>query len=357
MRTSFGRFAQELRLKNGLSQKDFSELAGMSMSHVSNLEHQRANVNDDVVGIYIRVLDCTGFEAHELRKRARFSNGVRKSPEPKSPNTPIQVMFSEFGDRISATAREEIQKILERETGERLEALRFSSNQLPRPSRHKTQRNRRPSLSPRRLAEIALLAENARRRVCEETAKVEIGFAIEKLSSENEKLDYEVRDELPQQLDGAFAAIVGHSKGQTILIEEKRFQSAIKGVHFARHVVAHEIAHHYLHAHLLESEKTLWLPPQELAKNTPMSFGSSAPIEQLVDTIEEVEAECFATLFLVPWTAFLKGTESRYLAIDYGEQKKEIERYARFFVLDPVKDAIRALLWENEIYRHIIFDS
>ena len=82
MRSAFGRFAQELRLKRGMSQKDFAELAGYSMAHVSNLEHQRMNVNDKVVGVYIDILDCTGEEACELRKRANFGNGLRKNTDP-----------------------------------------------------------------------------------------------------------------------------------------------------------------------------------------------------------------------------------------------------------------------------------
>lgn len=356
MRSSFGRFVQELRLKRRMTQKEFSELSGMSLAHVSNLEHQRMNINDKMLGVYIKVLDCTGAEALELRKRANFSNSIRKSDEPSSPNTPIRVMFEEFGERISPKAREEIQKILERETGETLDALRFSSNRTPSKSNTRSKQSRRPVLSPQRFAEIALLAEEHRRRICGETEKLDIGLALERLSHLHPRLDYDVVEELPQQLEGAFAAIVGHSDGHTIMVEERRFASALNGVHFARHVVAHELGHHFLHPELLASNKDLWLPPQALAQNTPEGYGSDRRIEQVVNTRIEVEAECFATLFLVPWTAFLKGTSVHYLADDYGEQKDEVKRYAAFFTVESAKDAFREALWKKGIRRHPIFE-
>ena len=356
MRSAFGRFAQELRLKRGLSQKDFAELAGYSMAHVSNLEHHRMNVNDKVVGVYIDVLNCTGEEACELRKLANFGNGLRKTTDPTSPNTPIQVMLEAFGDRISPRARAKIQEIIERETGEQLDALTFASNQRTPSKPSVKKRTKRPELSPQRLVEISLIAEKVRLRVCGETRKIDIGAALEKLSFTENNLDYDVLETLPSELDGAFAAIVGHDNGHTIILEEKRFLGAINGVFFSRHVVAHELGHHFLHSRLLESKNGLYLPPQELAKNTPSMFTSERRIEQVVDTLEEVEAECFATLFLVPWTAFLKGTEVRYLAEDYGEQLDEVKRYSRLFVLDNVKDAFRWALWHKGIRQHPIFD-
>lgn len=353
MRSSYGRFAQQLRLKRGMNQKEFAELSGMSMSHISNLEHQRAHLNDEVIGTYIKVLDCTGPEAHELRKRAETSNRIRKHPEPNAPTTPLEVLFQQFGSRLSQEARLEIQKILEAETGERLQDLTFASN---RSKKHAKKRIiRRPSLLPERLAEIAILAEKARLGVCGEMEKVDIGLALERLSHTENGLDYEVREALPPQLEGAFAAILGHSQGHTILLEEERFRGAINGVHFARHVVAHEVAHHYLHASLLESESELYLAPQELAKNGPADMGSSGQIEQVVDTIEEEEAECFATFFLVPWPTFLKGTEYRYLADDYGEQQRTVERFGKYFNNKAVLDAFRWALWNNGVRRHPVF--
>lgn len=357
MRSSFGRLAQELRLRRSVTQKEFSELAGLSLSHVSNLEHARTNVSDDVVSVYIRVLDCTGDEALELRKRASFSNGVRRSPDPRSPNAPIQVMFEEFGDRLSPKARAEIQRILERETGERLNALLFSSNMRDIGKTNKGKRTKRARLHPIRIVEIALLAEKKRALVCGEMEKLDIGKALEKLCIVESGLDYEVCEGLPAVFDGAFAAIAGHRDGHTLLLEEARFLNALKGVYFCRHVIAHELGHHYLHASLLESENTLWLPPQQLSKNSPATIGSDRMIEQVIDTEEEAEAECFATFFLVPWVAFLKGTDPKYLASDFGEQPDEVKRYADFFRIESFRDQFRSALWSKGIKRHPVFGN
>lgn len=331
-------------------------MANLSLAHVSNLEHSRDNIGDRVVSAYVQVLSLSGEETHELRKRAQFANGIRRSPEPSSPNTPLQVMLGEFGDRISPSAREKIQKIIEEETGEKLDALTLASNKMQKNARKLVRDRKRPNLSPEKLVEIALLAEQVRNKIAGETARVDISLALEKLSFAREKLDYRVSEALPSALDGAFAAIVGHKDGHTILLEEQRFLSASNGVHFARHVVAHELGHHFLHSDLLRSQEELWLPPQQLAKNTVASACSDSQVRQVVDTIEEVEAECFATLFLVPWTAFLKGTEPSYLSTDYGEQLNEVNRYARFFKLEPVKDAFRSTLWAIGKRQHPIFN-
>ncbi|MEL6207099.1 MAG: XRE family transcriptional regulator [Pseudomonadota bacterium] len=356
MRSAFGRLAQELRLKRDMNQKEFSELVGLSISHVSNLEHQRAHLSDDTIGKYIAALDCTGDEAHELRTRAGFSNGIREERNPASPNAPLRVMLDQFGDSISETARRDIQRILERETGQQVSQLRFSSNKRAAAVGKQKSRSKRPSMSATRFVDISLLAEDVRSGICSEMDRVDIGLALERLSLVRKGFDYEVSDRLPVELDGAFAAILGHLEGHTILVEAGRFQSALNGVHFARHVLAHEIAHHFLHPELLKSEVGLYLPVQQLAKNTTSAIKTERQIEQVVDTIEEAEAECFATLFLVPWSAFLKGTEPRYLASDYGEQQGEVERYYRFFRNDALLDAFRQRLWEAGRRKHPIFD-
>lgn len=357
MRSAFGRLGQQLRLKRGMNQKEFSELSGFALSHVSNLEHQRANISDDVVSIYVQTLNLDGADAHELRKLAHFSNSLRKSPEPDSSLSPLRVMFEQFGDRISPRATAEIQRILERETGEKVSALTFASNQFGRGKSKRNGLRARPSLSAPRFVEIALIAEKVRGRVCGETSKLDIGEALDRFSLTEPNLDYDIRERLPTSLEGAFAAILGHKEGHTIVLEESRFISALNGVYFARHAVAHELGHHFLHSQLLASEEPLWFAPQELAKNSASTFGSDQRIEQVVDTIEEAEAECFATFLLVPWTEFLKGKANIYLSKDFGEQQGEVERYARYFALDSVKDVFRRCLRDLGLRHHPIFGT
>ncbi len=355
MRSGFGRKAMELRVAKNMSQKEFSDLSGIALSRVSNIEYQRTAISDDVVGAYIHTLKCTGEEAHELRKLASFSNSVRRAPSTHPAISPLQAMLTEFGDQLKPASLKQIQQIIERETGEELAGLNFSSTATK--SRHKpsTRSRKRPQLSLQRFVEICIIAEEVRSRICREIEKLDVGRALDILCIQERNLDYRVLECMPAAFDGAFAAISGHADGHTIILEELRFTSALNGVYFARHAIAHEIGHHFLHPNLLESDGEMFLEPQQLAKNNSKSASNAERIEQVVRTIEEVEAECFATFVLVPWTAFLKGTSAKYLARDYGEQEREVERYWAFMQQKGVRDGFRQVLWSHGKKKHPIF--
>ncbi len=355
MRTGFGRFAMELRSKRGMSLSHFSEQVAMSPQRICNIEFGRAQATDDVVGDYIRALDLKGDEAHELRTRATFSNGLKRSNEDNHKHPPLRALFDVIANQLSPAAAAEIQKILERESGHSVKSLAFASNQM-KPNRLRERKlSQRPSLLPKRFAEICLLAEEKRNLVASEMSPVKIGLALEKLVALEKQLDYLVVDGLPSFMDGAFACIVGESEGHVIMIEARRYGSAEKGVHFVCHVIAHELGHHFLHQSLLISENEIYLAPQSLSQNTPEMIGTERQIEQVVDTIVEVEAELFATMFLVPWTAYLKGTGLNYISSDYGEQLDEVKRYAPFFKNPAVIDAFKAALWQRGVRRHPVF--
>jgi hypothetical protein len=355
MRTGFGRFAMELRSKRGMSLSRFSELADMSAPRVCNIEFGRAPASDDVVGCYIKVLDLKGEDAHELRARATFSNGLQRSHEEERKNPPLHAFFEAFANQLSPKAVAEIQGILERESGRSVKSLAFASNQMTgRPTKARKPQLR-PLPNPKRFAEICLLAEELRATIVPEMSPVKIGLALELLASVDRKLDYQVVEALPSFMEGAFACIVGERDGHIILIEARRFASAESGVYFVRHVIGHELGHHYLHPHLLQSDSEVYISPQALSKNTPEMIGTERQIEQVVDTIEEAEAELFATMFLVPWTAYLKGTGLNYLAKDYGEQLVEVKRYAPHFKNPAVIDAFKFALWERGVRHHPVF--
>ena len=355
MRSTFGRYAMELRANRGVSQTEFSKSIGLSLSRISNIEFQRASVSDDVIGAYIAALNCNGAESLELRKRAIFANNLKKGKEDGIKYPPLLAMFEQFSDRISPRAASEIQRILERETGENVEILAFASNQGNVAGRTSNRKIIRPSLLPSRFVEICLLAYEKRQKVCTELSRLEIGVGIDKLCATEKLLDYRIVEALPNIMNGAFACILGEADGHTILVEEKRFASAINGVHFARHCISHEIGHHFLHPELLASDGQVFLAPQELAKNSPDMINSSKQINQVVDTLPELEAEVFSTFFLIPWTSFLKGTSNHYLANDYGEQLEEVKRYAAYFKNPAVIDAFKAALWARGDRRHPVF--
>jgi hypothetical protein len=345
----------KLRADRGTSLSRFCERIEMSPQRICNIEFGRAPASDDVVGSYIRILDLKGEEAHELRIRASFSNGLKRGEEDNHSNPPLQAFFDVFSSQLSPRAAAEIQRILERESGLSISSLAFSSNHAPSKVGSARKITPRPSLTPKRFVEICLLAEEKRSLVAHEMSPVKLDVALERLCANDEALDYRVVEKLPSFMAGAFACIVGERGGHVILIEERRFLSALHGVHFACHVLMHELAHHYLHPKLLNSDGEIYLAPQSLSLNTPDMICSERKIEQVVDTIEEAEAELFSTMFLVPWTAYLKGTGLTYLANDYGEQLDEVKRYAPHYKNAAVLDEFKKAMWERGLRRHTVF--
>lgn len=346
----------ELRVSRNMNQTQFADATGLSLSRISNIEHQRVSVTDDIVNTYIRALNCNGNEAHELRKRADFSNNMKRGQEVGTKHPPLVALLEQFGDRISSKAAAQIQKILENETGELVSILAFSSNRMRKIRREAARRYTRPSLLPDRFVEICLLAAEIREQVCHERNSFDFETALDKLSIKSGNLDYIVLDQMPSFCEGAFACIIGEKNGHTVTLEKDRFEKALRGVHFARHAVAHELAHHYLHPELLTSNNVAFLPIQRLAQNTCPDIGSERQIEQVVDSVIEAEAELFATMLLVPWTAFIRGTREDYLASDYGEQLGEIQRYAPHFKNRAVIDAFKKALWARGERKHKIFE-
>lgn len=352
MRSGFGKAAQEIRVDRGMTQSDFSDLTGWSLSRISNIEYQRAAISDDVLRVYLKVLKTSGEEAHRLRKLAQFSNGVRKEEQLASEHPTVAAFFRQFGKELSPKAVAEIQSIIERETGEQVSALTFASNQLQKKNLKKT---KRASVSLKRFVELCILATNHRQLLSPETHKLDLEKVLERIASSNVDFDFRVSEYLPSIAEGAFAIIYGESDGITLHLEEERFKNMSNGVHFCRHVVAHELAHYFLHRDRLIGTGRLVFEPQSLARNTSRMASSKTQIEQVVDTIEEAEAECFATFFLVPWEAFLKGTSPKFLSSDYGEQQREIERYMPFFNQEAVITEFKNQLWKAGETSHPIF--
>ncbi len=353
MRSGFGKEAQRLRTQREMTQRAFAEEAGFSLSRVSDIEHQRVAVSDDVLRVYLKVLKPTGDDADKLRKLARFSNDVREAAKRESTNPPLAALFKQFGDRLSPDAQAQIQRIVERETGESVSMLTFASNKIRKCGR--ARKAKRPQLGLKRFVEICVVASRARARFALETDRLQVGWVLERLSCEDETFNYQIVERMPSNVQGAFACIVGDVCGHTVYLEEDRFISAENGVHFLRHVIAHEIAHHFLHSDDLDGSGEYVFAPQSLGRNSSNMIDTAEQIEQVVDTLEEVEAECFATFFLVPWEAMIKGTRVDYLARDYGEQVREIERYMSFFRQAAVVDEFKSQLWQLGENSHPVF--
>jgi transcriptional regulator with XRE-family HTH domain len=356
MRTAFGRYAMTLRATKGVSQTDFCRRIGSSLPRVSNIEHGRVAVSTDVVNSYITGLNCSGAEAHELMKLADFSNTHRNLSESGAQHPGLLALFKQFGDRISPHAAAEIQRILEHETGEKVSVLTLASNQMSAKG-SSARRFKKPfSLLPKRFAQICFIASDVRRLVTDDLHRVKFEVALEKLGSSFDNFDYDVLENLPSFAQGAFACIVGERNGNVLMIEADRYASALNGVYFARHVLAHEIGHQVLHPHLLMSNGSIYLAPQALAKNTAETATSNGRIFEVIDTLEEAEAEAFATLFLVPWESFLKGTGTKFLTDDYGEEQDTVKTFSFHFKNRAILEALAGELVRRGCRHHPVFD-
>ncbi|WP_299986780.1 helix-turn-helix transcriptional regulator [uncultured Ruegeria sp.] len=352
MRSGFGKAVQQIRSGRGMTQSKFAELSGWSLSRISNIEFQRAAISDDVLRVYLKVLNTSRAEAHELRKLACFSNGVRKEVQQQSEHPNVVALLRQFGKELSPKAIAEIQKIIESETGERVSSLTFASNQM---RSKRTSKTKRVHLQLHRFVEICILASRFRREYAEETHKLDLEIVLERLASENDDFDLRISEALPSLAQGAFAVVIGEFGGVTLHVEEDRYAKLAKGVHFCRHVVAHEVGHYVLHRRKLDSDGELLFEPQSLAQNSSTMIGTKGQIEQVVDTLEEAEAECFATMLLVPWESFLRGTTTKFLASDYGEQQSEVERYMPYFKQRAVIEELKSQLWKSGETSHPIF--
>lgn len=364
MRSSFGRLAQEARVKKGITQSDFAVAIGESLSRVSQLEHQRTSINDTVIGKYIAALDLDGEAICQLRRFAEYSNSRLSAKNKNLKHDSIHALLAQYGDKLSDHTIEGIRKLITQDLDPNLAlevaTLEFSSSKSVSKqvgARGSKKAVLRPSLTLDRFVELCILAEKHRVRFTDpDMRKMNVEHLLAFASVWDEKFDFDVLDVLPSYAKGAFACIVGTADGHTILLEAEGYLMAVRGSGFRRHVICHEYAHHVLHANLLSSGAETYLPIQEWAKvKDEDGVEMSGTIRQVVDTIEEVEAECFATMLLVPWTEFLKGTDPKYLAKDFGEQKDQVEIYARYFKNPAVINKFRQVLWERGEKNHPIF--
>jgi len=363
MRSSFGRLAQDVRVRKGITQSAFASSIGESLSRVSQLEHQRTSINDAVIGKYIAALDLDGEEICKLRRFADFSNSRLSAKNKNLKHDSIHALLAQFGDKLSERTVDGIRKLIMKDLDPDLAlevaTLEFANTHSASKlgvGRKAKKVPPRPTLTLERFVDLCLLAEERRARFSNsDTRKLNLEHLLASESAFDEKFDFDVVEVLPSYAKGAFACIVGTADEHVIILEEDGYKMAVRGSGFRRHVICHEYAHHVLHSNLLISSAETYLPVQEWAKIKRDDEQMTGTICQVVDTQEELDAECFATMLLVPWTEFLKGTEPRYLARDFGEQQGEIERYARYFKNPAVVNKFREILWERGENNHPIF--
>lgn len=353
MRSGFGRFSQEMRARLSLTQVEFSKRAGWSASFTSNLEFGRAPINDDVVSQYFSILALNGKDRHQMRQLALASEKIRMNRQRDVNNPEVLAFLDVVGERLPNDVVEKIKKLAEDASGESFSYLTLASNQMA--DRKQPKKAVRYELRLSRFVEIALLAQRVRQDLIGDLSKIDVCLALEKLSAEQSHFDYQIVQSLPKEAMGAFAMIIGSAGGHTILLEEERAISAENGVVFYRHAIAHELGHHFLHPHLLVSDKPLILTPTALSQIQTSDLGAAGQINQVIDSIEELEAELFALFFLIPWFSFFKGTAHHHLASDFGEQKSVVDLYGKYFHNPSIADEFRMQLWKSGDRSHPMF--
>lgn len=343
MRSTFGSLAQALRNRIGISQTEFATKIGESIARVSNLEYQRTHIGAEVLQKYVDALTVNESEAQKLREAAEFSNTKRGLQAKNVPHADIATLLvevlpnlSEKGKMRVAAALDEIRKIVEEEKGKHVATLRFSRGTFVASRKSTpTKVKRRPGLELDRFVELCLLAWEIRKRFASDRERINIERFMAQAEAEDGSVCFDIVDQMPSYARGAYAVILGQPDGHRITIEERRFRVGVRGNAFFRHEILHEYAHHVLHADLLETGSECYLPPSDYAfldlevnEDDPPPGFYFAPV---IDTLVEEEAECFATLMLVPWTELASGKPFFRIAKDYGAVQKNVERFGAYF--------------------------
>ncbi|MBL9073524.1 helix-turn-helix transcriptional regulator [Tabrizicola sp.] len=343
MRSTFGSLAQALRHRIGLSQTEFANKIGEPIARVSNLEYQRTHIGDAVLMKYIDNLAANEAEAQKLREAAEFSNTKRGLQAKNVPHADVATLLvevfpnlSEKGKKRVTAALDEIRKIVEEEKGKDVATLRLSRGTFSATNRKPSGKiKRRPGLDLDRFVELCLLAWEIRKRFASDRERINIEHFMAQTEAEDSSVCFDIVDQMPSFARAAYAVIVGQPDGHRIIVEERRFRVGVRGNAFFRHEILHEYAHHVLHADLLETGSECYLPPSDYAfLDLELSDADPPPgffFAPVIDTLVEEEAECFATLLLVPWTELARGRPFYQIAKDYSAVRENVERYGAYF--------------------------
>ncbi len=231
VRSSFGRLAQDVRDRKGITQSAFAAAIGESLSRVSQLEHQRTSINDAVIGKYIEALDLDGEEICKLRRFADFSNSRLSAKNKNLKHDSIHALLAQFGDKLSEHTVEGIRKLILRDLDPDLAlevaTLEFSNTQSESKQylgRKPKKMPSRPALTLERFVQLCLLAEEHRKKFTDpDTRKMNLEHLLASESARDEKFDFDVVEVLPSYARGAFAFIVGVADGHIILLDEEGY--------------------------------------------------------------------------------------------------------------------------------------
>jgi transcriptional regulator with XRE-family HTH domain len=358
MRSSFGQLAASLRQKRRLTQTEFAKLIDESIARVSNLEHYRTNIGDDVINKYLKFLASNAEEGEQLRAHAQHSNLMRKHQTERGSVDRIRALLDQYGKNISEDSARKMLEILETDVGGEVSHLRLKNTKFAKTAKTPARFSRRPVPSTIRYVEIALIAEEIRLKHCDDSERLDVIKFLDAEINENENLDFDILRELPSYAQGAFACITGTANGNVILATENGVLGASRGDSVNRHVLMHEFGHSILHGDFLVSENTSYLPVQELAKTNVLNVKNlESGNGRRIDTLVEAEAELFATMILVPWYRFYAGTDTWLLGKDYGEEKYDVDYHAKLMHVKAVKSEFKRQLWNADKRDHPIFLS
>ena len=392
MRSSFGQLAAQRRAEIGISLQEFADRIGVSHARISQLEHSKANISDEVISGYLSALEVSGDSTWELKFKdeASFSNTRYMLKRNSVGDDKLVALLANYARLLSDSAKKEIESIIRREAeGKDIsEMLDLVSSVGPRErvplvirgkeraskSSRKQSRSRTttPEITPDRFAQLVVSSEQIRARHVAVDAPLRADRFLEKEMLLDDRLDVEIVRSMPKFAEGAYAVIVGHTQGSTIFVEQGYYKAcALLRNYFANHVLLHEYAHHFLHSDLLETKSESYLTPHRLSLELEAGgfsetslydreFIGSDANRYIIPDSTELEAELFATLLAVPWMkVFAYGKEgydvrtlSRLLARDHRSISALVAKISRYLAIPAVVRSIKSSIAKNQMLDH-----
>lgn len=353
MRDAFGRKVAELRARESFSLRSFSKAVGISPSQLSNIENGREAISDRVLNAYLRQFNLSECEAQELEQLAKLSSARRvELIQGTAPQiVDLVAILRLFGADLSGDAVKKFRLELERNLGISASAL-FLQIGNRQAGRAKRERETRAKMLPTRMASLAWLGSQIRRKRFDDYSKAVIDVFLDLLASSDLLFNYEIVERMPDRQADAFAYLQKEGDGFTLYLAEKLFLKAASDPYY-RYVVAHEVAHYILHRELFQNgAESIPLPSAKKLSTGPQEKN----LLEIIESLPELDADTLAVFILIPWERFLTGLTFSELADDYHVDASKVETIGRIFRNKSVYEELAFVLWGLEIRDHKIFD-
>lgn len=293
---------------------ELSRKLGKSLSYLSQVESGSVNFNEALCQDYIVALGLDQRQTDEFCELVRFLNAKRKAPNSTDAGKRLSAIVAIYGDELDQVDIEIIEEMVAQGLGKQ--------------SDYRKGRNASPSrMTPERFLEIFYLAMDQKNRIAKDDELVPVCRLVEKEAAVQPRFKLTFHDKMPERLGDVWACVEHHVEGREAHFLSQNYERAFDGCSFNRHVVAHEFGHY-----ILEHKGINFLKPTMIGKTR--STGSAD------DPVEELEADIFATLLLVPWRRMVRGDSANELAKRFHAEKKWITKASGMLKVPIIKRQI-----------------